>query len=98
MGNETMTIKIVEKEDLKAVSYPSEEVLSDEKQRRERLNSLEMAVMYGNTAYYKVKILFKDNEGTKAVNTTIWSVRDGNVTLKGGVKIPIHRILSVTFP
>ena len=88
----------IEKEEVGTLNFPGGDVLGSAKLRKERKNRLEMAVMYGNTAYYKVWINFADDEGLKTVHTTVWETNNDSIVLKGGVKIPLHRISEVKFP
>jgi len=55
------------------------------------------ATRLGNVLRNKVKIVFEDALGIKAVETTVWATTERNIALKGGTIIPIHRILEVNF-
>lgn len=55
------------------------------------------ATVLGNNEHKKVKILFKDDEGLKQVETTIWASGQKFICLKGGSWIPIHRILEIFY-
>jgi hypothetical protein len=88
-------IPLVEKESLKSVLFPREEVLKSVEMARERKSLLERATMLSNLYHNKVKIVFEDRESSKMVETTIWATTDTAIMLKGGVVIPIHRIHSI---
>ncbi|MFN5318463.1 MAG: hypothetical protein ACK5CY_06450 [Bacteroidia bacterium] len=88
-------IPLVEKESLKNIFFPREEVLKSKELAKERHSLLERATALSNLYHNKVKIVFEDLEGTKMVNTTIWATSDTAIMLKGGVVIPIHRIHSI---
>ena len=53
------------------------------------------ATLLGNNEHKKVKIIFKDDNGVKLVETTIWASGQKFICLKGGSWIPIHRILEI---
>jgi len=53
------------------------------------------ATLLGNNEHKKVKIIFKDDDGVKLVETTIWASGQKFICLKGGSWIPIHRILEI---
>ncbi|MCG0015376.1 hypothetical protein [Winogradskyella immobilis] len=88
-------IETVNKESIKSLQFPKEELLSSIAKRKERCNKLKRAMALGNLEQEKVKIIFIDNEGFKRVETTIWGVTDKNVILKESTLIPLGRIVSV---
>lgn len=53
------------------------------------------ATLLGNNEHKKVKIIFKDDNGVKLVETTIWASGQKFICLKGGSWLPIHRILEI---
>ena len=55
------------------------------------------AMILGNTYHGKVDIVFCDDEGLKKVKTTIWAKGEKFITLKGGVWIPISKIVDIIF-
>lgn len=57
--------------------------------------NLERALALGNLEKTKVRIFFEDTDGMKMVETTIWSLTDDRVILKGNVGIPLRRIWQV---
>lgn len=88
-------VPIVEKESLKNMIFPREEVLKSVDMARDRRAMLERATVLSNLYHNKVKIVFEDRDGSKMVDTTIWATTDSAIMLKGGVVIPIHRIHSI---
>jgi len=54
-------------------------------------------MILGNTHRGKVSIVFCDDEGLKKVTTTVWAVGEKFITLKGGVWIPISKIIDIIF-
>jgi uncharacterized protein (UPF0248 family) len=83
---------LIAKEQVSDLRFPSQEVLSDNDAIRIRQAELNRALILGNVDHNKVKIVFSDTEGIKAVETTIWAVTEKRVILKSGMAIPIHRI------
>jgi len=88
-------VPLVEKETVKSMSFPREEVLKTIDSAKERRDLLERATILSNLYHNKVKIVFEDREGSKMVDTTIWATTDTAIMLKGGVVIPIHRIHTI---
>jgi hypothetical protein len=58
--------------------------MNPEEQLRRRLN-LQKAAWLGNTHKHKVTLSFRADQSLYAVQTTVWSVTDTHVGLKGGV-------------
>jgi hypothetical protein len=52
---------------------------------------LDYAVRLGNEHKGKTSISFVSSEGIVQVETTIWSVRDKELSLKGGISIPLAK-------
>ncbi|MES2591435.1 MAG: hypothetical protein V4608_06090 [Bacteroidota bacterium] len=82
----------IEKESIRDLKFPDNEVLASADDIKNRLANLERALTLGNLEHNKIKIVFEDSEGLKQVETTVWGVTDKRVILKQGVLIPIHRI------
>jgi uncharacterized protein (UPF0248 family) len=85
----------IEKEQVRDLRFPANEVLETEEQRHRRQAELDRALVLGNIDHNKVRIIFADAEGVKEVQTTIWAVTDERIILKSGMVIPIRRILEV---
>lgn len=88
-------IQKVNKEEIKFLHFPKEDVLFFDEDRTIRNKNLTNAISLGNLDHQKVKIIFQDIEGSKEVETTIWAVTDKDIVLKQGTTIPIHRIVNV---
>ncbi|HYG50547.1 MAG TPA: hypothetical protein VD905_06570 [Flavobacteriales bacterium] len=86
---------LIQKEEVAHLRFPDEEVLDQEDERKALRRKLEQATALGNTDHGKIKIYFRDNEGVKKVETTIWATGDKNIVLKQGITIPIKRIIDV---
>lgn len=66
-------------------------------QHEDIIQRLEKATLLGNIHHSKVVIYFQDDEGLKKVETTIWATGTKFICLKGGMWIPISRILDVEY-
>ncbi len=85
----------VPKEQVNDLRFPNGEVLKDRDDIRKRRADLERAVMLGNVEKSKVRLVFEDEVGLKYVETTIWSITDDRVILKGDGSIPLQRVWQV---
>lgn len=92
MTNDTKTPTLIEKENIRGLKFPDNEVLFSKDEIKIRNSDLERAMKLGNLEHNKIKIVFEDSEGVKQVETTVWGVTDKRVILKQGILIPIHRI------
>jgi hypothetical protein len=88
---------VIEKNNIDSRHFPALEVLRLPEEIKQRKADAEKGMVLGNNYKSKVKILFKDDECVKQVETTIWGVTDSRVILKTGMGIPLHRILRVKF-
>ncbi|MDI6033656.1 hypothetical protein QLS91_11275 [Flavobacterium sp. LB2P84] len=88
----TEEFKIIDKEDIVLLKFPTTDVLDDVDEIKTRISDINRALSLGNLEHSKIKIFFEDDESKKIVDTTVWGVTDKNVMLKQGVMIPIHRI------
>ncbi|MCD6018818.1 MAG: hypothetical protein K0S53_1939 [Bacteroidetes bacterium] len=77
----TTTFETIEKENIEALKFPSNEVLSDENLIKERNSELTRALSLGNLEHTKIKIYFEDDQSRKLVETTVWGVTDKRVIL-----------------
>lgn len=59
------------------------------------LERLVYAVRLGNAYKGKTAITFNTEDGEKTVETTVWSLTDRFIQLKGGVLIPLSSIVDV---
>lgn len=58
---------------------------------------LQYAVRLGNEFKGKTTITFETKEGPKTVTTTVWTVTDNFLQLKGGLMVPLHSIIDIHF-
>lgn len=84
--------RLVEKEVIASLSFKNIEI---ESQSPELIKKLKNATTLGNLHRNKCRIIFKDSEAIKAVETTIWSTGKHYICLKGGMWLPIRNILDV---
>lgn len=85
----------IQKEAISSLKFPVDPVRLKPDHQRERDRAIERAMTLGNTERHKCRILFKDSEGLKVVETTIWSCDKQNIVLKYGLTIPVSRVVSI---
>lgn len=95
MSTTTATAMVIDKEIVRDLSFPKDDVLATAEEKRLRRMQLDRALILGNVDHSKVRIYFTDNEGFKQVETTIWAVTEERIILKSGMVIPIRRIHEV---
>ncbi len=88
----TEEICIIEKEAITACTF-KQEMMS--KQHPELLSQIKDATILGNSHHSKVSIIFQDDDGIKRVDTTIWAAGTKFICLKGGVWVPINRLIEI---
>lgn len=86
----------IEKEQLKTLNFPKQDVLLDNKQRRLRFANAQRARILGNIEKIKAKINFHTTEGLREVNTTVWHVDQDFIMLKGASALPIRSVYSIS--
>lgn len=89
----TMKPILIEKEDVRQLSFKNK---TDKQISAEILKKLEEATLLGNSVHHKVHIVFEDDESVKEIYTTIWATGTHFICIKGGLWIPINRILEVS--
>ncbi|MBO9591864.1 MAG: hypothetical protein J7599_03080 [Niabella sp.] len=55
------------------------------------------AVRLGNEFKSKTTVTFNTTEGPQSVETTVWSLTENHISLKGGILIPLNSIIDVHF-
>lgn len=83
---------IIEKENISTLSFKDKSIVN---QHPNLKGQIENATRLGNGYHAKVSILFQDDEGVKRVDTTIWAHGNKYICLKGGVWLPVSRIIEV---
>jgi len=82
----------VEKEVISSLPFSSK---SQVQQHPRLMDQIKKATRLGNGYRGKVFIHFVDDDGLKCVNTTIWANGAKYICLKGGVWLPISRIVEI---
>lgn len=59
------------------------------------IDQLKKAMVLGNNFKGKCRIAFNTSDGIKAVETTVWSVSENHVLLKGDIVIPLNAVVKV---
>jgi hypothetical protein len=82
----------IEKEVIGSLTFHNSDPI---KQHPELMKQIETAVTLGNAHHSKVTIIFQDDSGLKRVDTTLWANGAKFICLKGGIWIPISKILEI---
>lgn len=88
------TTPIIAKESIKGLTFPKA-AINDAAIRSTIIAHAERAMVLGNTEHGKVSIIFHSENGKHKVETTIWAANEHDITLKGGVIIPINAIEAI---
>ena len=88
----TLETQIVEKESISSLSFKGGDRIRQHPNLRQQIQE---ATRLGNAYHSKVSIYFQDDQGPKRVDTTIWAHGAKYICLKGGVWLPIDRIIEI---
>ncbi|HLO69637.1 MAG TPA: hypothetical protein VK167_02125 [Flavipsychrobacter sp.] len=58
---------------------------------------LQYATRLGNEFKGKTTITFETTQGPRSISTTVWSVTDKYLQIKGGQNIPLNSLIEVHF-
>jgi len=83
---------LIEKERIPELSFKVPVAIEQNKDLESKLME---AMKLGNLHQGKVAIIFRDDEGLKRVETTIWATGAKYICLKGGMWLPVSRIVDV---
>ena len=83
---------LIEKEVISSLPFHSK---SKVEQHPKIMEQIKNATRLGNGYRGKVSIYFEDDDGLKFVDTTIWAHGAKFICLKGGVWLPINRIVEI---
>jgi len=86
---------LIENETISSLTFPSEGIPMERQQQINLAFMLETAVKLGNSYKEKIRIVFRDDEGLKMVETTVWQATLKHIVLKGGTIIPFNRVTAV---
>lgn len=89
-----MEPQLIQKEQIPRLNFKKNIQIEQDKKLKEKLYE---AMRLGNTFRGKTRIIFQDDEGLKQVETTVWATGASYIALKGGVWLPINRIVDVQF-
>lgn len=85
----------IAKEHVPSLRFPALPVKLSQPHKAALDRKIRTAMTLGNTEQCKCRILFKDDQGLKYVETTIWSADADRIVLKSGITIPIARVVDV---
>ncbi len=88
----TLTPQLIEKESITSLTFRTREPIQ---QHPKLINQIKSATRLGNAYRGKVSIIFQDDIGMKRVETTIWASGAKYICLKGGMWLPIDRIVEI---
>ncbi len=91
---ETINPTLVEKEAIAKFSFKN---VNTVKQSPKLLEKLRTATGLGNLSKVKYNIDFYSDSGPKTVQTTIWATGREFICLKGGLWIPISKIIDIRY-
>ena len=91
-------VTIIPKERIALLRFPRQPLSMSDSDRQQLRTMLHQATRLGNGEHGKCRIVFEDDEGRKAVETTVWTYDQENIVLKYGMSIPLARVLSISFP
>lgn len=92
--NNVLTPTLVEKEIISTLSFRNPVNFNQDPRLIQKLHD---ATKLGNLDKVKYKIDFYSDCGLKTVETTIWATGNKFICLKGGLWIPISRIVNIRF-
>ncbi len=84
--------ELIEKELISSLSFERKGSFD---QHPNLMDQISNATRLGNAYHTKVSIFFNDDLGLKRVDTTIWAFGAKYICLKGGVWLPINRIVEI---
>ncbi len=86
------TFQSIEKEKIKSLYFPNNDVLVDPQAILRRIAELGYAFSLGNLEHFKIKIYFEDAISKKVVESSVLGITDKKVMLENNIMIPINRI------
>ncbi|NRA10348.1 MAG: hypothetical protein HRT57_00160 [Crocinitomicaceae bacterium] len=88
----TLKPTLIDKENISTLNFRTKTSIQ---QHPQLMQQIKKATRLGNGYRGKVLIYFEDDNGLKCVSTTIWAHGVKYICLKGGVWIPIRRIVEI---
>lgn len=83
---------LIEKESISNLSFKNLVDFDQHPKLREKINQ---ATQLGNIQKFKCEIEFYSDSGPKSVQTTVWAAGKSFICLKGGLWIPISKIVDI---
>lgn len=83
---------LIEKESITTLSFKN---MIEFEQHPQLIDKLNNATRLGNMNKFKCQIEFYADSGLKTVETTIWATGKSFICLKGGLWIPISKIVDI---
>lgn len=93
----TMKALQIEKEQITQLVYPTDVEDKPADKKSELIEKCKKAMALGNLHKVKCSIFFKDINGLKKVDTTIWGLFDDYIALKGGVNLNLKFVEDIVF-
>lgn len=84
---------LINKEDIAGLKI----INASEDKTQEWLEKLNYAVRLGNEFKSKTSITFMTDAGERTVDTTVWSLTEKYIQLKGGILIPLKSITNIHY-
>ena len=92
MENQVIT-ELIEKENL----YQYKVVDAPVNHSEELQSKLKNALRLGNEFKSKTNITFMTEEGPKRIETTVWSLTEKYLQIKGGILLPLSSLIAIDY-
>lgn len=92
MENQVIT-ELIEKENL----YQYKVIDAPVNHSEELQSKLKNALRLGNEFKSKTNITFMTEEGPKRIETTVWSLTDKYLQIKGGILLPLSSLIAIDY-
>lgn len=86
-----MKIELINKEDVKDYHF----LKVDEGASKVTKEKLERALRLGNEFKGKTRITFLTDKGAKMIETTVWTLNENHIQIKGSVSIPLKSLIDL---
>ncbi len=86
-----MEAELIEKEELSQYHL----IKTETDNKNVTKEKLERALRLGNEFKAKTVITFQTEDGPKKIETTVWSVTDEFIQIKGGVALPLYSLINI---
>ncbi len=83
--------ELIEKEEVVNYHFAN----ADSKNTNITKDKLERALRLGNEFKSKTIITFQTDQGPKKIETTVWTLTDEFIQIKGGVSIPLKSLIEI---